>query len=741
MNLKTGTLLTFLLLGGTLQATTLTLTTKYGATGGLAGNFNTVDDEVNGRKICSAENNNNNEVPGCDMSGDAGYNNNGTDNPSDDFYEGDLVVRTNDSFELGASYSWLGNIGKDEVTLKGILPSVGKGFIWSSIPGNCDASSSFISDNKKSITCVRKGFDTNDVGSYAEIMWFSVKVEGDASNGSKPGDITIELSEVTGEAETLSDGVLDGNDSNKLVITSSPRWNIDGHAGPGYYTTSYGVEDEDGNKGWYLWYNFTIEVDEVDGETDSAINPSLGNEALKGATHATVSFTADLSTISPNAKLVTWDESNSYFLDGKACTMDHYTNSDEPYPIVNTTYPDRSILTEKGVRTVTCTATGKKVDITIENMDGTLTNAPIKNYRGGLLPVNRKIASIGVMRVFIPLSDVVDEGGTLTTTNCYDDFNPIGISDTKNFNGTEESELDNCYKITLYASKGSWRKDYRKGWSDQADQKLLWNNDGEDIGWSAPPTDAAIVWGGDGSVSPNGRWGTYTIYQNTGGTDIDNPMICDVIDTNTYMMELLDSDTNNSGTVVDDTKHAVDLNYGPTETVPELKLEYAVGYVNSWPPSPNNPAGYAVAKECNDTSITWYPDFVDASSHGEVSKVRVSAPTLPTQKYIAMRIKHKARSYDLEGNAIPNKTLLVNYATYKSALTGDKFVSTGYQPNDADHSHVGGVSGDRLSMQRAKVRILKKMEPTNVSPGSEPTVTLTPSFTNDSSTPESSTLD
>ena len=751
MILKFKFIFIILLLVTTLHSATLTLTTKYGATGGLAGDFNEIGDHVNGRAICPTTNDNTNSTPGCDMSGDAGYNNNNTDDPSDDYYDGDLVVRTNDSFELGAKYSWLGTKGEDEITIKGTLPAV-TGFIWDGIPGSCDISLSTLSEDRKVISCVRKGADSvqgNNVGSYSETMWFAVKVEGDAANGSKPGDITLEISEISGTAGTLTDGVLDGNDANKLVITSSPRWNIDGYGGPGYYTTSYGVKDDQNNSGWYLWYNFTIEVDEVKDETEDLKNPSLGNEAILGDKNATVSFTADLSKISPNAKLVTWepDNGNVYFRNGQACTMDAYTNGGEPYPIANTTYPDRSILTEKGVRSVSCIATGQTVDIQVENMDATLTDAPIKEQGGALLPVNRKIASIGVMRVFVPLSDVeagedgiegTADDGELVTTNCYDDFNPSGISGTANFNGTGESKNDNCYNITLYSSRGSWRKDYRKGWSDQADQKELWNKEGETIGWSAPPTDAAIVQGGDGTITPEGRWGTYTIYNNTGGTDIDRPMICDVIDTETYMMELLNETTDNAGTFLDDTKHAVDLNYGPTETVPDLTLEYAVGYVGSWPPDPDVAAGYAVAKECNATSITWYPDFVEASQHGAVSKVRVSAPVLPTQKYIAMRIKHKARSnYLTSGDPIPNKTLLVNYATYKSALTDDKYKSIGYMPHNADEAHEGGVSGDRLTMQRAKVRILKEMNPVAVSPGSEPVVTLDISFTNDSLNPES----
>jgi len=724
------------------NAAQVTLIAKYGKTGGLAGNLNNVGDTVNGRNICPSTNTNANGTPGCDMSDDPGLNDNGTpNNPDDDYYEGDMIVRTNDSFEAIAAYSWIGNAGGDEeqVTITGTLPS-GTGFIWDGIPGSCLLPDSTLSADKKTVVCIKKDFDTNDVGSFAEDMAFAVKVEGDAVNGSTPGYIEFKIESPNASPVTDTTQTTNPNDEDQIVVTASPRWNIDKHRGSGYYTTQYGQTNPDtGETGWILWYNFIIEVDEVDGETDDPINPSLGNEALQGGADATVSFIDDLSQIAPNAVLATWSSSG-------ACDMTH-SNSDEPYATPNATYPDRSVSAPNGPLAITCTQSGTDVSIQVDHIDGTLTNAPIKTRTGALLPVNRKIAAIGTVKVFVPISDVEAgndhtagnaDDGVLGTKNCVKNFTPKGISGTANFNGAEESELDNCYSYTLYAARGSWSKTYRRGWSDQADQRLEWGSDGTTNDWWYPPTDAAIVWGGDGTATPGTMWGTYTVYTNSGGTDIANPAICDVIDTETYEMVLLHEDgTDDPNTAVDDGKHAVDINYGWTETVPDIKVEYAVGYIGTWPPDPYSAAGDTVAKECNDTSITWYDTFTEASQHGAVSKARLTASTLPVEKYMAMRIKHRARSnYLTSGQPIPNKTLLVNYATYKSALTDDKYINNKYIAQDADNPHSGGWSGDRLTLQRAKVRITKDMQPTAVSPGSEPTVTLTPSFTVDGPTPQ-----
>jgi len=732
-----------------IYAAEVTLNVTYGKTGSLAGDLNSVGDMVNGRNICPNVNTYANGTPGCDMSHDAGLNDNGTPNDfTDDHYEGDLIVRTNDSFEVISAFGWTGTAGgaEEQVTLVGVLPA-GKGFIWDGIPGSCALPDSTLSADKKTITCVKKDFDTNNVGSYAEDMAFAVKVEGDAVNGSVPGDIefTIDTPNNIAAPTTDSTHTTNATDNDQIKITASPRWNIDKHGGAGYYTTQYGQTNPNtGETGYILWYNFTIEVDEVPGETENGgvtFKPSLGNEALLGGADATVTFTDDISAIAPNAVLADWSSTG--------CDMIH-SNGDEPYASPNATYPDRSVSAPNGPLAVTCSQTGTNISVTVDHVDGTLTNAPIKNRNGGLLSVKRKIAAIGTLKVFIPLSDVENgedgingngDDGELTTTNCLKDFTPKGVSGGDNFNGLEESEADNCRDITLYASRGSWSKSYRKGWGDTATQQAQWGGGY----WASAPTDASIVMAGDGTANPGTLWGTYNYYGNSGGTDIDNPMICDVIDINTFEMVILDT-VDDPGTAIDDTKHAVDINHGWTETLPGITVQYAIGYVGSWPPDPDVAPGDKVAKECNATSITWYDDYVQAKAAADaagtaVSKARMFADKIPPSQYMSMRIKHKARAnYFGTNTPIPNKTVLANYAVYKSSLTSDKYINNSYRPHDADTPHQGGYQGDRLIMQRAKVRILKDMQPTAVSPGSEPTVTLTPSFTVDGPNPQTDTV-
>ena len=724
---------------------TLNLTTKYGKTGGLRGNLNNIGDQVNGRVICTQNNTNANIEAGCDMFDNPGYVA-GMNTPVDDSYNGDLVVRTNDNFELIAAWSWLGNAGgaEEQVTISSTLPA-GTNFIFDGIPGSCDQVLSMLSADGKTISCVRKDFDTNNVGSYAEDLAFAVRVEGDATNGDTPGALSMSIND-----PTISGPITDGTEGTSLVITAAPRWNIDKNN----YTIQAGRVDDMGNPGWWMWYNFIIEVDEVSGETDSPINPALGNEALAGGTNATVTFTDDLSMISPNAKLVTWDTNGAFTPTSNACDADsNYTNSDEPYNVINATNPERSIQVAPGVMNVTCTQTGSSVAVTVTGIDSTLTKAPIRNRIGSLLPVNRNIAAVGVIRIFVPLQDAIDAGGTLATTNCVTAFDPNGISGGSNFGTNTESEADNCQDNTLNVSAGSWDKNYRKGWSDRAGEIPKWGGGG----WSLPPTDAAIVEGGDGTVTPGGVWGTYTVHTNSGGSPFTNVTLCDVIDTETFEMTIIDP-ANAYGTagtgVFDQTINAVDLLYSNTETNTGLTIEYATGYVGSWPPdptvAPSSGPTDEVVDECSDPTITWYPDLVTAETTdgAPVSKVRISVPSLNPGILMAMRIKHTARANFLtSGLPIPGDTVLINHATYSrdglvGTVGGDgrNWRAGDYIPLDATQPPPNGGGGDRLILVRAKARILKSMGPGAVSPGSETTVTLTPSFTTDGSGSEMGTV-
>ncbi len=173
------------------QAETVQIVTYYGKTGGIFGDgkLNVVGDKINGVPVCPSANTNANNVPGCDMSDDSGYQKNNPNDPADDTYTGDLIVRTSDIFELYAGWSVNGTSAP--ITLSSTLPA-NKGLRWELLPSSCKAGSSISADGL-SISCIRSDYDKNGIGSYAEDLPFHIKVLPNVANGTQPGALNFTI--------------------------------------------------------------------------------------------------------------------------------------------------------------------------------------------------------------------------------------------------------------------------------------------------------------------------------------------------------------------------------------------------------------------------------------------------------------------------------------------------------------------------------------------------------------------
>ena len=116
------------------------------------------------------------------MSHDVLFNDNETPSDStDDFYEGDLIIRTFDEFSLAVKWNRLEQSdGVDTATIMCDLPQgesdTKQGFARQELPAFCDQMLSSISSDKKSFVCVRKDFNTNGAPSYAEKLLFRAQV-------------------------------------------------------------------------------------------------------------------------------------------------------------------------------------------------------------------------------------------------------------------------------------------------------------------------------------------------------------------------------------------------------------------------------------------------------------------------------------------------------------------------------------------------------------------------------------
>ena len=675
------------------NAAQLWLIVKYSDSWGGGWNLNQVWDMVNGRVVCPSANTNANNVPWCDMSKNVWYNDNWTPNdPSDDFYKWDLIVRTNDVFGLNVGRNWIQEQdGAESVTLTCKLPAAGglnrPWYEWASLPWSCGIWSS-ISTDGKTLICVRTAFDSNGVWAYSEDLPLWVKVLGWNENGYKPGDIWC--TSESPKAKSLSAWT----NNTSMTITASPRRNMK----DAIYTVQ-AWQTYNGKKWWFIYYKNYIWVDEVNGEIDS-VWWFLGNESLWW--DATITYTKDLSRISPNAELID-------------CSPDTaWINWWDPLNYFDPNYPSRSVSTPQWVQSMWCVSSWPwwTVDVTVKHLDATLNHYPTYDRRGNALPVNRKIAAINMVRVFVPIDDVkawpdgilgTSDDGQLTTTDTITNFDPKGISWLSNFNSNTESTWDNSVQTTLYASAWSWDKYYLGSYPYD--------------GWSRfqLPFDVGRYKSGKWVTTPGGKFYSFQAYNNYWWSDISWVKLCDIVDVNTYNI-VADNGTYNDGSTMHTPGTPMYLydNYG--NAAMDYHYEYATTYESSRPPDPYTAHPALIASECDDKGTTWYTDFATAKAIGPITKVRVvmDKPVTPGQ-VLYRRIANEARWTDLNGNMLPWGTILPNYAGFMDSNQPAWWRQwNSYTPKDYKLSHAW-FGWDRLILQYGKVRITKTATPLNSS--------------------------
>ena len=219
-------------------------------------------------------------------------------------------------------------------------------------------------------------------------------------------------------------------------------------------------------KGYILDYKFYIEVDEVNGTQDTAYS-LLGNESM--GNNAAFNFVDKLDEVAPNATLIGCSMKGRYY------NQDGYVGGNDPVTFsgtgsIKSTVDDIHIPQPDGAQQISCTQNGSDINVSVSGVDATLDKYPTKNYNEQALPVNRAIAAIGNIYVFVPLSDVEAgndgisgnaDDGEIQTKNKLRGFDPTTPTGTSNFGSNSEALNDNDYNTTLYAFRGSFSKYYR----------------------------------------------------------------------------------------------------------------------------------------------------------------------------------------------------------------------------------------------------------------------------------------
>ena len=676
-------------------ATTLTAVSKIVDSG--ISTPNKITDKVNGRLICPDGNDNSNIHPGCDVSSDVGY------DSVNNKYSGDLIVRTGDKFTVAAAWNITG--GNGDVTITSTLPK-SSGVSWSKPLNSLCADGSSISEDGLKLTCIRRGYTSNKT-SYSEDTEFVVDVARDVSNGTKTGKFTFNVA--SGDIETTA------TSSQELTITASPRWNLQIFP---YTTIKY---NNNGVDGYAFIYSFSIEVDEVDGEEDTAVG-YLGNESL--GKNRIITFTADLNSVSPNVELIECKDKNALMFS-------------MPYPYYHADEPERSLANSENSLNLDCNQAkvGDNISVTYSGLDLSLSHVATKNMKGGSLPITRKVGAIGRMILFIPNSDfkLTQEHEAPNGDKYYQikplvnliNFDPDSISGISNFGTKEESLKDNSYQFNLkYYPNGN-----RYGYA--------YINFRDANGTNSLP-ESIISGDGKGKVTPGSEFTSKLGIQNRGAIDFNKTMICDVIDINSY-------DISRYSDGSDPVKVTPPWKYPDTN----VTVEYAVGYVtNMW--DNHNPAtDYSedVIRECSDTTITWYTNFNEAKAAAKllgsaVSKVRLKLEHLNSNdngKSVSLTalVHHNARAVKLDGTPLNKGSYLLGYMADYNEVThkedSDHWVA-GYKDLSLKRLSQYPEVSDRLILVRAKARINQKIDKTQANIGSKIAVSVQSSLTSDTNT-------
>jgi len=679
---------------------------------------NTTTQTVNGNTICALGNDNANSYPGCDMSHDTKFNNQGNANAADDVYDAgnDMIVRTGDTFLVRLTVNANGGDVND-FKITSTLQS-GVGISWTSLPGVCLATSSISADGL-TLECDRDGL----LSGQAEVFDLEVSVSSAAANDTDLNAIEFTVSGLSIPNTTADTDTVLGSDDDRLKITASPRWNIDID-----YRSKINDYNNSGTMGYLLMYNFDLEVDRVFG-----VDPAPGGSGFADGYIGSENLGNDFDLQISAGVTSTSPANNSEY---KNCIGED-TNY-EKYPIgyyISSLFK-RSVATAQGVATLGCTqagGAGTAISIDYNHIDASFSHIPTQNRNEGSLPTYQKIAAIGELHIFVPYSDITAtpiltdaDGDSYYEVNITVDlsgFDPDSVSGTSNFNGDSESLIDNVVMTTLYyypdgKAGGSFTKTL-KSRGAHIIRNSSYNNDGL------------------GRVVAGGEFVSNIYLRNSGTKDFNNSQICDVIDTNVFRV----------------TK----FTYAPTDTpihvitgantlhVADINVTYGVGYeAGTWPPPLDQNNSAAVLAECTGTTnTTWYTDFDTAEIAGKITKVMVRTRNLTQGKYLAFNIHHTAMARRLDGSLNHTDTMIPNYtAVYEDVLyskdadhwiPSEKVLNPSTSGCNVPNNRLD-QSADRICMDMADASIELELNVTQATYGDAVRVTTEPAYTTDAVT-------
>ncbi|KQQ65367.1 hypothetical protein ASF63_15640 [Microbacterium sp. Leaf320] len=602
------------------------------------------------------------------------------DEPGNDSGATNGIVRTNDTVQYRLEYDYDGPTTNPYLT--STLPA---GMEWLAAPPQCtgpgtvpnstgvyDSVTGAPGGDRRVLICQRDSTTspgTESISPVAKVT--TASLHGDVK------DVTFDLGDADGTPVTTTNTV-------STTVSAGAFYDLEKN-----FTSFTSTVGEDGvEPGVYSGYTFGITVS----------HPTrTGDQALKGITPlaSPMTFTDDLSGLTPNTRLMTW--ATPQVNPGPGCTT---ISANRLLPNSRIGGSATSVNSVPNTGTISCTpgTPGGTFQVTLTGTDTRGLSYPTQVGTGEALPPGKFYVATGRVFVWTPLSDIA---GNMTFANTYRDFDPTDVTGRSNYGDDVEPLANNTHTRQVIAGGVSRLKSYR------------------DFVTGGAPSSASGERSGDARANVGSRFISLVQYAKQ-LLPTPNLVVCDVFDNTSQRLTTSRTGVTparvNAGVLVEGTDYV--LEYGAPTTRPSTFADMR-------------------AARCGDTDATWSTDPTDAALGGALSpdgyrdsvdRVRVRfLVDLPGSSGISLSTYLRIDSLStLDPANNPDGTLVSNFGVTGS---GSPFVwnSTTYDPV----THGGGM-GDRITLVRGQVRLDKTVVEQNpgsgsqVAPGTDATFRLTP---------------
>ena len=578
----------------------------------------------------------------------------GNDAPGNDSGPNNSVVRTNDII----SYKFEVLVQGGDATNIVLNLSVAPGLTLS-LPAFCRESgvNPISSISGSAATGYSMVCNVGDVGEGSQVLYsLPAKVAPDRANNS-----TVSMLGASVQSDqTLLQPFAGSTDT----VSAAPRLDLvkDGHTR--LIGRRPGPSGEDG-----VVYVFPIIVN---GEGDAK-----GNELVT----APISFTDDLSGVSPNARLFQgWAGALTDACEPNYGISGYHLWSQIPRGNTRTAdggpggpgagLAERSVWDSGDIDCSVPMSGGGTTTVTITGADLTGTHQPTKSANGGGLNASKTYFVAGNMVVWIPMQDIADAGNQLSISNTYSNFTAISISGQSNV----EPNIANNTRSLIAKDGGGGRYFYNH--KDHNSFSLL------------PGQTSRRA--GDGYVIPGQVFATRHYQYNRNWltkTPYNNFSFCTSFDNSTQTIKEIASGQG-------------------------AKMHYSGNYEGGQDPYTiqYGTGAFGASAFCDDSDSPngWYNSIYDVpGGPGAITKVRASTPQFSppggnsTQVLTSLVVRYEALDN-------PVGTYVAEWGTFKydELNGGNWFDGTPY-----DETTALGSYGDRLFLTKVSTRVSKDTVP------------------------------